>query len=309
MSPILQTHNKVDLLLDNWVIIANPAAGGGHARKAAERAARFLERSGQPLDLQFTRASGHAGELAHQAVADGVKRLIACGGDGTILELLPALAHKSIVLGLLPVGTSNDFARGLGIPRRLDRALDILQHGQIRNLDLGRMRDRLFCTVAAFGFDAEINHAVNSGRIPFSGTPGYLYAAFKHLSAYRPPRVCLSGEFGEYRGEILLVATGNTHSYGGGMRIVPTADPQDGNLDVCIVDKLSRRSIISLLPRVFSGGHLNHPAVRCVRSSWLSIETDEPRLIYADGEHLGETPAILRSEPAALTMVLPKSIP
>ena len=93
------------------------------------------------------------------------------------------------------------------------------------------------------------------------------------------------------------------------MRIVPTADPQDGNLDVCIVDKLSRHSIVSLLPRVFSGGHLNHPAVQCVRTSWLSIKTDEPRLIYADGEHLGETPAILHSEPAALTMVLPKSIP
>jgi diacylglycerol kinase (ATP) len=291
--------------LDNWVLIANPAAGGGRARKAAERAARFLERKGQSLDLRFTRAPGHAGELAHQAVADGAARLIACGGDGTIIELLPALAHNPAALGLLPAGTSNDFARALGIPRRLDRALDVLLHGQIHKLDLGRVQNRLFCTVAAFGFDAEINHAVNSGQIPLSGTPGYIYAAFKHLSAYRPPRVCITGEFGEYRGEILLVASGNTHSYGGGMRIVPAADPQDGKLDICIAGKLSRCSILKLLPRVFSGGHINHPAVRCERTSWLKIETDEPRMIYADGEHIGETPAILRSELGALAVVLP----
>ncbi len=295
--------------MENWVLIANPAAGGGRARKAAERAARFLDRCGQPLDVYYTRASGHAGELARQAVAAGTKRLIVCGGDGTIVELLPALAHQPTTLALLPAGTSNDFARGLGIPRRLGSALDILQHGQICKLDLGRIGDRWFCTVAAFGFDAEINHAVNSGRIPFSGTSGYLYATFKHLAAYRPPQVCLSGEFGEYRGEIFLVATGNTRSYGGGMRIVPRADPQDGNLDVCIVDKLSTRSILKLLPRVFWGGHLNHPAVRCLRTSWLRIETDAPRLIYADGEHLGETPALLRSAPAALSMILPKNTP
>ena len=289
----------------NWVLVANPAAGGGHGRKRAERAAAALESAGQTIDLCFTREPGHATELARRAVREKAERLIVCGGDGTIREVVLALAHSPVELGLLPFGTANDFARALSVPRRFDQALHTLLHGRSRRLDLGRVEDRLFCTVAAFGFDAEISHAMSTGRIPFSGTTGYLYAALTHLSTYQPPHVRIAGEFGTFEGEVLLVASGNTSSYGGGMKIVPTADPQDGKLDVCIVGKMSRWKILNVLPRLFSGSHIHHPAVRLERSSWLQIETSRPHIMHADGEYLAETPATLQIEPAALSVILP----
>ena len=114
---------------DNWVLIANPAAGRGQARPGAEKAARTLESSGQTVDLRFTRERGHAAELACQAVREGAARLIVCGGDGTLSEVLPGLAYGPVALGLLPCGTGNDFARSVGISRRFDQALRTLLHG------------------------------------------------------------------------------------------------------------------------------------------------------------------------------------
>ena len=211
----------------SWVLIANPAAGSGRGQRVAEAAAQSLQRAGRPIDLRLTRAAGHAVELARQAVQEGCERLVVCGGDGTIREVLPALAHTQVPLGLLPFGTANDLARALGIPRRLDRALQVLLQGRPAPIDLGKSGVALFCTVAAFGFDAEISEAMRQGRIPFAGTLGYLYTTLGHIFRFLPPQVRLEGEFGVYGGEVLLVATANTRSYGGGMQIAPAADPQD----------------------------------------------------------------------------------
>ena len=288
-----------------WVLVANPTAGSGKGQKAAENAARALERAGHSIDLHFTRARGHAPELARAAVNDGAQRLILCGGDGTVREVLPVLAQTPTALGLLPFGTGNDLARALGIPRRIDAAVQVQLNGRPRALDLGKIGDHLFCTVAALGFDAEISHAMASGRIPISGTLGYLYAALKHLSTYRFPQVSLTGEFGVCQGKMLLVASGNTSSYGGGLQIAPHADPWDGKLDVCIVGAVSKSTVLRMLPRVFSGNHLRHPAVRVERTAWLKIETAEPRSVQADGEYLCETPVLIETQAASLQVIMP----
>lgn len=289
----------------SWVLIANPAAGGGRGRRRGEQAAAALRRAGQPVELLLTRERGHATELARRAVQEGCQRLVVSGGDGTIREVLPALAHGSVPLGILPFGTANDLARALGVPRRLEGAVRTLLQGRPSQLDLGRVGESLFSTVAAFGFDAEISQAMAAGQLPFSGTLGYLWATLGHLSRYRPPHIRLEGEFGQYEGEVLLVATGNTACYGGGMKIVPPADPRDGKLDVCIVGQVSRSTILAVLPRLFWGGHVRHPAVRLERTAWLRIHTCEPRLMHADGEYLTHTPALIQVAPAALPVVLP----
>ena len=291
----------------HWVLVANPTAGGGKGQKVAEKAARALQRSGCDIDLRFTRERGHAPELAREAVAAGAQRLILCGGDGTVSEVLPALAQTPTAMGILPFGTGNDLARALGIPRRLNAAVQVQVDGRPRALDLGKVGQHLFCTVAAFGFDAEISRAMATGGIPISGTPGYLYAALKHLSAYRFPQVSLEGEFGVYQGETLLVAVGNTCSYGGGLKIAPHAQPWDGKLDVCIVGEVSKSTILRVLPRVFFGDHLRHPAVRLERTAWLKITTTEPRILQADGEYLCETPALIETQAASLQVIVPNS--
>jgi len=289
----------------SWVLIANPAAGGGRGKHCAEQAAAALRRAGQPVELSLTRAPGHAGELAARAVREGCQRLVVCGGDGTIREVLPALSSSPIPLGLLPFGTANDLARALGVPRRLEGAVRTLLQGRPSPVDLGRAGQALFCTVAAFGFDAEISQAMAAGQLPFSGTLGYVWATLGHLSRYRPPHIRLEGEFGEFEGEVLLVATANTPYYGGGMKIAPPADPRDGKLDVCIVRRVPGRTVLAMLPRLFWGGHARHPAVRLERTAWLRIHTGEPRLLHADGEYLAHTPVSIQAMPAALSVVLP----
>lgn len=293
----------------NWVLIANPTAGRGRGRQVAEKAAAALEKAGHPVDLRFTRQRGHGTELAHQAVRQGAERLIVCGGDGTIREVLPALVHSKTALGLLPFGTANDFSRALGIPRQLNDAVRNLFEGQTCCIDLGQVGECFFCTVATFGFDSTVTHAVSSGQVPFSGTLGYLWAVLKIISTYPLPVVRLQGEFGEYEGKVLLVASGNTASYGGGMKIAPQANPRDGKLDVCIVGQVSTPTLLSILPRLFWGGHVDHQAVRVERTAWLDIETLEPQIIYADGDYLGETPAAVKVVPLALNAILPTPLP
>ena len=273
--------------------------------RVAESGAAALQQAGQNVDLRPTDRPGQAAELAAEALRRGAERLIVCGGDGTLRELLPSLMGSGCPLGLLPFGTANDFARGLGIPRRFDEAISVLLRGRLQTIDLGSLNDRPFCTVATCGFDAEVNHAVSTRQVPFSGTLGYLWAALGRFSSYMPPPVHLRGEFGAYRGRPLLVATGNTSSYGGGMKITPLADPGDGLLDVCIVEQVSTSTLLRVLPRIFWGGHTTHPAVRLERTTWLDIETEEPQIVYADGDFAGHTPARIRVLPAVLDVVIP----
>ena len=292
-------------MAQRWILIANPTAGGGRGRRFAELATLAIQNAGQPVELRYTHKKGHGAELANQAVADDIDRLIVCGGDGTIGEVLPSLVDSSIALGLLPFGTANDLARALAIPRKIDDAVSCLLNGRVRPIDLGRVENRLFATVAAFGFDAEISERMASGQVPLAGTAGYLMETFRHIGRYRPPRVRLRGDFGEIEQEVLQVSIANTRSYGGGMLIAPAANATDGLFDVVIIDNIPRWTILSVLPRLFTGQHVAHPAVRVERTARLEIHTDTPRIMHADGEYLGETPLVLETLPGALQVVMP----
>lgn len=290
-----------------WRLIANPAAARGRARHIAGVASENLRKRGISIELIETEAPGHAGELARGAVAQGAERIVVCGGDGTIHEVLPTLAGSEAALGLLPFGTANDFARSLGIPRKLQPAVETLITGKEALVDLGMENDRYFCTVAAFGFDAEVSQAMEDGLVPLSGTVGYLYAAIQHIVNFDPPRTRIAGDFGTAEGEMLLVAAAVTRSYGGGMQIAPHADPADGKFDVVIVDAVDKLTMVTILPQVFWGGHVRHPAVRVERTASLSIETDGiARLLHADGEPLTTTPAHMRIAPNSLRVVVPR---
>ena len=288
-----------------WVLIGNPAAASGRARRAASSACDALRAQGAQVELCFTSERGQAAKIAADAVAGGAKRVITGGGDGTIGEVLLALAGSEVDLGVLPLGTANDFARSLGIPRRLAAAVATQITGTSSRVDLGAAGERLFCSVAAFGFDAEVSDAMLRGAVPFAGTAGYLFQTLRHLSSFEAPLATVSGDFGEIEQRVLLVATANTRYYGGGMAIAPDADPRDGLFDVVIVGELGKAAVLSLLPRLFWGGHVRHPAVRVERSSFVTIATTEPRVAHADGELLTHTPATFAIRRGALRVIVP----
>ena len=291
----------------HWVLIANPTAGNARARRVAERAALALQDAGQAVELRYTRAKGHATELAQQAVAEGAERLVVCGGDGTIGETLAPLAGTHTALGLLPCGTCNDLGRALAVPLRVEAAIGNLLGGEVRAIDLGRAGDRFFATIAAFGFDAEVNRRMESAQGPWAGRPRYILEALRHVVRYQPVRVRLCGDFGEIEQEVLQVSTANARNYGGNLCVAPNADLGDGLFDVVVVNAVPRRAILSLMLRLFWRGHVRHPAVRIERTARLVLHTDAPHSAYADGEYFGQTPLVLEISPAALRVVVPSS--
>ncbi len=284
----------------NTTFIVNPVAGRGKAR----RAWRFVEAwaKGQSFEWEvlFTRGPGEAGQLAAAAQRAGSRRLVVVGGDGTLQEVVNGMDRQEGIVGLIPAGTGNDFARTAGIPRQPLAAAQLLVDGAERVMDLGRVGDRLFLNVAGVGIDAQVAMEINLNFTHLTGPAAYLAALVKVLSYYRNAPVLLEvdGEVVEER--VMLVAVGNGQYYGGGMRIVPPARVDDGWFHLCIVGDASPLETISTLPRLFNGSHLSHPKVRCLKGQRVSISSPVDLAIHADGEVVGSLPVEFSLQPAGV---------
>jgi diacylglycerol kinase (ATP) len=243
-------------------------------------------------------------------VADGVDALVVVGGDGLINLALPAVAGTSTPLGVVPAGTGNDQAREYGWPRKSpEAAADTVVLGADRAVDVGEVTTadgevRLFGSVLASGFDSLVSDRTNRMRWPH-GRARYNVAMLAEFVNLRPLPFRLTLAGGEViERDLLLVAVGNTRSYGGGMRIAPGADPADGLFDVTIGGAGTRRHVLRLLPSVYRGSHVRDPKVEVVRTSSLRIES--PGITaYADGECLGPLPIDVRVRPAAVVVRVP----
>jgi len=292
-----------------WAIIANPKAGRGQAVPLARELVRAIQSQGDAVVFDTTAKRGDAEQLAIKAVENGATRVIACGGDGTAHEVVNGLMSASSakpLLGLLPTGRGNDLAEVLGLPKDTARVTDVLLNGAAATIDLGCVGDRYFATVATCGFDSEVSHRAHKcSEYPLlRGAFAYIYGVLVTLVRYVCKHVRLKGDFGEFRGSAFLVATANARQYGGGMKIVPEASIDDGCLDVCIVRPISKLQVVRMLPRVFSGTHVTHPAVDIKKSRLLEITSGEPLSLWADGEPVGSTPATIEVVPQALRVLV-----
>ena len=306
--------------MNDFILIANPISGKGRAKSLAEQAHAALTESGQQGQLVFTAAAGDAKRLAREAVADGVRFVIACGGDGTLHEVVNGIATvPDVILGVLPCGRGNDFAAAIGVPLKPEMAIATLLSGTPIHVDLGHCyQDNIvgaisesrpesyFTTIATCGYDAEVSRRAAKGTPVFAGTASYAYAAVETLFYYDPPVVHLEGDFGTYDGEILLAATGITNRYGGGFKIVPDARINDGLFDVCIIRPVSELTVLRLMVTLFWGGHVSHPAVSIHRTRAITIKAETPLLLYADGEPMSETPVTIETIKEGLLVMSPR---
>jgi diacylglycerol kinase (ATP) len=294
-----------------WVFIANPISGKGKALALAKRAIEFVGNTGAIAELQITEAKGDAERFAKDAVENGAIRVVACGGDGTIHEVVNGImansASERSVLGIVPAGRCNDFAYDLGIPKDSEKMIRNLLDGVPRPIDLGYVGDRYYTTVATLGFDSEVAQYVDEGHHPsfLKGNPAYLYAAFVKLLKYRSKWVSIKGDFGKFEGHIYLTATGNSTRYGGRMKVTPSALLDDGLLDVCFVRPITRMTFLRMLPKAFSGTHVNHPAVTMEVTKKLEIKSSETLWLWADGEQIAHTPTTIRVVHHAISMIAP----
>jgi diacylglycerol kinase (ATP) len=246
----------------------------------------------------------------HQAVADGVAAIVAVGGDGTVHRVLQAVAGTTVPLGVIPAGSGNDFARSLGLPTDLTEAAEgislVLAAQAYRPVDLARLSTpdetvRWFGAVLAAGFDAVVNERGNRLRWP-AGARRYDVAVVLELLRLRPRRYAISLDGVRHELDAVLVAVGNTASYGGGMRICPDADPTDGLLDLVYAGPISRTTLMRIKPSIYHGGHLSHPQVHAVQAREIMINAADV-VCYADGERVSPLPVTITAVPAALRLL------
>ena len=291
-------------------LLTNPVAGHGKAVAATARALARLHHHDVRVRELVGGDPADAAKLAREAVADGVDALVVVGGDGMIHLALEAVAGTSTPLGVVPAGTGNDQAREHGWPRKSpEDAVDIVVGGVSKSVDLGEVttadgRTQLFGSVLASGFDSLVSDRTNRMRWPH-GRARYNVATLAEFVNLRPLPFRITLDDGTViERDLLLVAVGNTRSYGGGMRIAPGADPADGLLDVTIGGAGTRREVLRLMPKVYRGTHVHHAKVEVVRTTGLRIESRGINA-YADGEYLGPLPADIRLRPRAVLLRVP----
>jgi YegS/Rv2252/BmrU family lipid kinase len=271
--------------VERWVIV-NPAAGRGRVGRLSGAILKAAREQGARAFL--TEGPGHATEIAREA-PEGA-RVVAVGGDGTVHEVLKGLAGTGKVLGVVPIGSGNDFARMLGLrglPWR--KALEHALFAPEEAVDLGLVNGEAFGASLGIGFDALVAKRALAAPSFLRGMPRYLYALFSVLKDLRLPegRVLVDGEE-VYRGRLLLLAAMNGPAYGGGIPIAPMADPRDGLLSLVLARELSRLGVVLILPRLFLGRHLGHPQVLFLAGREVAVEFPHPVPAHADGELLPE---------------------
>jgi YegS/Rv2252/BmrU family lipid kinase len=286
-------------------LVVNPSAGGGRAGRALPDVRAELDRLGIEHNVQQTRSLEHAGELAIAATAAG-EITATLGGDGLISAVAGALQHSSGVLGVLPGGRGNDFARVLGIPLDPVAACAVLAANVVRELDLGVVNDRTFISIASCGFDSDANRIANETRL-VRGNLVYAYGALRALAGWRPARFEVTLDGGEPRTlHGYTVAVANSGAYGGGMLMAPSASLDDGTLDVVMVADVPKLRFLRLLPSVFKGEHVRQRAVQVSRAREVMVAADRPFTMYADGDPIAELPATVGVLPGAVKVIVPQ---
>ncbi|MBN1483177.1 MAG: diacylglycerol kinase family lipid kinase [Chloroflexia bacterium] len=298
-------------------LVVNPVAAGGRAGRVWPRIQKHLRGLGLEFEAGLTRAQGEATRLARQAVRAGHRTVVAVGGDGTINEVIngliaPGQERSGARLGVIITGRGSDLARTIGIPSDIEAACERLAHPRSMPMDLGlaeysiagRRVQRFFGNIAGIGFDGEV--VARANKIAFArGTIPYLSGLLSALVTWRNREVelLLDGQR-VYRGKVYLVAVANGQYFGGGMRIVPEADPNDGLLDVAYLDDISKIQFLRLVPSVYEGSHVHHPAVHIHRARQVEVYSEHALLSELDGELGGNPPMTFQVIPEAVEVLV-----
>ena len=289
------------------LLVHNPTAGGGRAGRLVAEVAERLRADGVVVDRHQTRSLEDA-RLAACEAAGSFDAVVAVGGDGTVGACAAGLADAAspvrAALGVVPAGGGNDAARSLGLPAGDPLAAAGLLAGlRRRPADLATVAGRAYLNVAGAGFDSEVNRVANQ-RLGWAGNrPRYVGAVLAELVVGRVAtfELALDGRPSRLRG--WLVAVANGPSYGGGMKVAPQASLDDGLLDVVVIHEIGKLEFLRTFPKVFSGRHLEHPAVAVHRAARVELDADRTLAVYADGEPAGTLPATFEVRRAAITVL------
>jgi lipid kinase YegS len=244
----------------------------------------WVRQKGHLVEPLVTYEPGDASAFAADAARRGVDVVAAVGGDGTVNEVVNGLDGYDVPLGVIPVGTANDFARQVGIPADADHAMDVILQRKPRRLDTASLNGRRFLNVSTAGIGAAATAETPPEAKESFGAIAYLISGMRKLADLRPQSARFSGDGFEYDGEFLMFAVGLTRASGGGTMVTPMASATDGLLDLCIVEDMSRADFARTVLRVKRGEHIGQDGVQYVQVRSVTIEAREPIVVNVDGE-------------------------
>jgi len=249
--------------------------------------------SSSPADMTKAAADASRGEY---------DRVIVSGGDGTLHLSVREFDLAKGTLALIPQGSGDDFAKVLGLPQNVEEACELALSGSAREVDVAVANGIRYLGVAGLGFDSEVARYANENVKFLRGSVVYLYAILRVLPRFTPHRVTMDGTRDE---EIMFATVGNSRQYGGGIRIVPEALIDDGQLDLCIVHRTSRFQLLKTLPKAYTGAHVKSAFVETGRGPSFSFASERPMDVYADGERITTTPVRFALAGEKLRIVAP----
>ena len=297
-------------------IIYNPLAGAGSGKKAVQAISPFIAGSGWECRYVETRRSGDGTYLAQQAVESGAHLVIAVGGDGAIHEVANGLMLAKTAgagtceLAIVNCGTGAGFAQSLGLPTTYEDQIRWAFNRPAKPLDIGRLNGhdregapftRYFVNECQAGISSAIVSNVGWGKKQLGGKLAFGLAAFEELFRYRamPVQVTLDGQAVPMHA-LLGIVVGNGRYCAGGMQLTPTALPNDGLLDVLLIQEMNLAARISAFSKVYSGKHIHSPHIRLCKASHIEVRAEKNLWVETDGEIAGLAPFSIALEPAAL---------
>ena len=301
-----------------WFTVVNPNAGNGKGKKDWERISNLFEKSEIQVSARFTEKKGQAIEFTRNAISDGFRKFISVGGDGTLNEIVNGIFTQDVcptqdtVMGMIPVGTGNDWGRMFGIPLVYEGAVKVIRDYKIMPHDVGTItyfsadgqQKRYFMNIAGLGFEAVVvqksNRQKDKGR---SSQALYLYNLLSSLISYRRPYLNITIDGKTVTTRAFSVNVGNGRYCGGGMRQTPDALPDDGLLDITVIKDMGRLEVIKALKILYDGTILSHPKIDGYRSNNLKVTSETALYAEADGESLGHTPVEFGIVPGGVNVV------
>lgn len=262
------------------LFVINPAAGKGEAYKAIPDIQQHFQK--MDYEIVISKELNGITDLVREELTKNYTDVIAVGGDGTLGEVINAVVDKNINVGVLPLGSGNDFIKILGLKEDLNVRLKAIEKGRTERLFVPSVNDHYFVNVLGWGVDAEIIREKEKKRIR-QGKLNYLFSTLKMLWIYQPKEVTFYIDDIKFTKEVYLVAVGNGGYIGNGMKVCPGGNPRDENFEICVVKKMPRRTLLRHFPKIFKGTHGRVQGIELLKGKNIRVLFPEKTTIQVDG--------------------------
>ena len=295
----METEHQV---VQGGVVIYNPTAGRG---SAAGLIAEAKERLGPAFEWRPTQKAGHGVELAREA-AKTHEVVVAFGGDGTVGDVARGIMGSDAALGVIPVGTGNDFARNLKLKLDLTEATSTVLAGVVARIDVGFINGTPFINNCGTGFDARVMQTMNTSIRFVKGQPAFILAVLKTILPFKPFTLTVEvDDQPPVTEKAMMASVLNGRMYGGGMLAAPRAEMDDGQMDLVVVRAMGKAGLLtSVMPKFIQGQHTTHPAIALYKGRKIKLTTTPPQPLNIDGDVSGLTPAEITVQSRALKVLV-----